>query len=131
MSGASLYDSRVSQILGEWVYFSPLAWAPWSTEVANLPLNQKGQIEGVSQYASLLFPAADFIGLLMDLNVPKSAFGHVSEYMTRHVAYGEPVGMGRNGMGRPSALGTSSWTHGRRWPNPLSWGHPCPLPTSL
>ena len=37
----------------------------------------------MKQYASLLFPAPDRIGLLMDLNVPKLGFRHVSEYMTR------------------------------------------------
>ena len=37
----------------------------------------------MKQYASHLFPAPDLIGLLMDLNVPKLGFRHVSEYMSR------------------------------------------------
>ena len=37
----------------------------------------------MKQYASLLFPALDLIGLLIDLNVPKLGFWHVSEYMSR------------------------------------------------
>ena len=41
------------------------------------------QKEAVKQYASLLFPAPDLIGLLMDLNVPKLGFRHMSEYMSR------------------------------------------------
>ena len=46
------------------------------------------QIEAVKQYASILFPAPELIGLLMDLNVVKSGFQHVSEFMTcRGAAY--------------------------------------------
>ena len=41
------------------------------------------QVEAVKQYASHLFPAPDLVGLLMDLNVPKLGFRHVSEYMSR------------------------------------------------
>ena len=41
------------------------------------------QKEAVKQYASLLFPAPDRISLLMNLNVPKLGFRHVSEYMSR------------------------------------------------
>ena len=37
----------------------------------------------MKQYASHLFPALDIIGLLMDLNVPKLRFRHISEYMSR------------------------------------------------
>ena len=37
----------------------------------------------MKQYASLLFPAPDLIGLLMDLNVSKLGFRHMSEYMSR------------------------------------------------
>ena len=37
----------------------------------------------MKQYACHLFPAPDLIGLLMDLNVPKLGFQHVSDYMNR------------------------------------------------
>ena len=44
------------------------------------------QIVAVKQYASLLFPAPDFIGLLMELNIPKTGFRHISQFMTRRGA---------------------------------------------
>ena len=74
LSGAkSLRDPLVSQLLGDWVASSPLARARWSeaTEVGYPSLIRDKQKEAVKQYASLLFPASDLIGLLMDLNVPK------------------------------------------------------------
>ena len=37
----------------------------------------------MKQYASFLFSAPDFIGLVMDLNVTKTGFRHLSEFMTR------------------------------------------------
>ena len=86
LSGAKgLRDPLVSRLLGEWVASSPLARARWSeaTEVGYPSLICDKQKEAVKQYASLLFPAPDLIGLLMDLNVPKLGFRHVSEYMTR------------------------------------------------
>ena len=86
LSGAkSLRDPLVSQLLGEWVASSPLAKARGyeAPEVAQLPLISNKQIEAVKQYASVLFLAPKLIGLLMDLNVPKSGFRHVSEFMTR------------------------------------------------
>ena len=81
----SLRDPLVSQLLGEWVASSPLAWARWSeaTEVGYPSLIRDKQKEAVKQYASLLFPAPDLIGLLMTLNVPKLGFRHMSEYMSR------------------------------------------------
>ena len=89
LSGAkSLQDPLVSQLLGEWVASSPLARARWNeaTEVAQLPVIRNKQIEAVKQYASVLFPAPELIGLLMDLNVPKGGFRHGSEFMTRRGA---------------------------------------------
>ena len=89
LSGAkSLQDPLVSQLLGEWVASSPLAKARWyeATKVAQLPLIRNKQIEAVKQYASVLFPAPELIGLLMDLNVPKGGFRHASELMTRRGA---------------------------------------------
>ena len=86
LSGAkSLRDPLVSQLLGEWVASSPLARARWSeaTEVGYPSLICDKQKEAVKQYASLLFPAPDLIGLLMDSNVPKLVFRHMSEYMSR------------------------------------------------
>ena len=96
LSGAkSLRDPLLSQLLGEWVASSPLAKARWyeATEVAQLPLIGNKQIKAVKQYASVLFPAPELIGLLMDLNVPKSGFRHVSEFMThRGAAYTAATG---------------------------------------
>ena len=86
LSGAkSLRDPLVSQLFGEWVASSPVAWARWSeaTEVGYPSLIRDKQKEAVKQYASPLFPAPDLIGLLMDLNVPKLGFRHMSEYVSR------------------------------------------------
>ena len=86
LSGAkSLRDSLVSQLLGEWVASSPLAQARWSeaTDVGYPSLIRTKQVEAVKQYASFLFLAPHFIGLLMDLNVTKTGFRHLSEFMTR------------------------------------------------
>ena len=97
LSGAkSLRDPLVSRLLGEWVGSSPLAWARWSeaTEVGYPSLICDKQKEAVKQYASHLFPAPDLIGLLMDLNVPKLGFRHVSEYMSRRwSAYAAATGL--------------------------------------
>ena len=97
LSGAkSLRDSLVSQLLGEWVASSPLAKAWWyeATEVAQLPVIRNNQIEAVKQYASVLFPAPRLIGLLMDLNVSKGGFRHVSEFMPRRgAAYTAATGL--------------------------------------
>ena len=86
LSGAkSLGDSFVSQLLGEWVASSPLARARWSpaTDVGYPSLIRTKQVEAVKQYPSFLFFAPEFIGLLMDLNVTKTGFRHLSEFMTR------------------------------------------------
>ena len=97
LSGAkSLRDPLVSQLLGEWVASSPLARARWSDamEVGYPSLIRTKQVEAVKQYASHLFPAPDLIGLLMDLNVPKLVFRHVSEYMSRRgSAYSAATGL--------------------------------------
>ena len=81
----TLRDPLVSQLLGEWVASSPLARARWSeaTEVGYPSLIRDNQKDAVKQYASLLYPAPDLIGLLMDLNVPKFLFRHMMEYMSR------------------------------------------------
>ena len=83
--GKSFRDPLASQLLGVRVASSPLARARWSeaTEVGWPSLIRDKQKEAVKQYASQLFPALDLIGLLMDLNVPKLGFRHVSEYMSR------------------------------------------------
>ena len=83
----------VSQLLVKWVASSPLARARWSeaTEVGYPSLIRDKKKEAVKQYAYNLFPAPDLIGLLMDLNVPKLGFRHVSEYMSRRgSAYTRP-----------------------------------------
>ena len=97
LSGAkSLRDPLVSQLLGGWVASSPLAKARWheATEVAQLPNIRSKQIEAVKQYASVLFTAPDLIELLMDLNIPKGGFRHVSEFMSRRgAAYTAATGL--------------------------------------
>ena len=85
LSGAkSLRDPLVSQLLGEWVASSPLAKGGWAeaTDVGYPSLIYTKHVEAVKQYASFLFPAPEFIGLLMDLNVTKTVFRHLSEFMT-------------------------------------------------
>ena len=109
----SLPVPLVSQLLGEWVALSPLAEARYyeATEVAQLPLIRNTQIEAVKQYASVLFPAPKLIGLSMKLNVPKSSFGHVSEFMTRRGPLTPPQRASHSP--NPSLHVTTSRTHGR------------------
>ena len=86
LSGAkSLRDPLVSQLLGEWVASSPLAKAGWAedTEVGYPTLLRNKQKEAVKQYASMLFPAPHLIGLLMEPNVTKTGYRHLSAFMTR------------------------------------------------
>ena len=86
MSGAkSLRDPLVSQLLGEWMALSPLAKARWveAMDVGYPSFVRTKQVETVKQYASSLFPAHEFIGLLMNLNVTKTGFRHLCEFMTR------------------------------------------------
>ena len=48
----------------------------------------------MKQYASVLFMAPKLMGLLMDLNVPKGGFWHMSEFMThRGGAYTAAMGL--------------------------------------
>ena len=60
---------------------SPLAKARWaeSTEVGYPSLIRDKQKEVGKQYASLSFPAPDLMGLVMDWNIPKLGFQHISE----------------------------------------------------
>ena len=84
LSGAkSSRDPLVSQLFGEWVAQSLLAKARWceATKVAQVFFICDKQIEAVKQYASVFFLAPELIGVVMDLNVPKSGFRHVSEFM--------------------------------------------------
>ena len=86
LSGAkSLRNPLVSQLLGESVASSPLAKGRWAeaTDVGYASLIRTMQVEAVKQYASFLFPALEFIWLLMDLNVTKTGFRHLSDFMTR------------------------------------------------
>ena len=64
----------------------PFGQGPDATEVAQLPLIRNKQMEAVKQFASVLFQAPELIALLMDLNVLKGGFRHVSELMTRRQA---------------------------------------------
>ena len=149
LSGAkSLRDPLLSQLLGEWVASSPLAKGRWyeATEVAQLPLIRYKQIEAVEQYASVLFPAPEMIGLRMDLNVPKGGFRHVSEFMTRRggactattrLPFSHPIPSRDRFMDtwkelvKPLALDrpvsvADPPTSGRSWPL-LSWARNIPL----
>ena len=111
LSGAkSLRDPLVSRLLGEWVASSPLARARWSeaTEVGYPSLIREKQKETVKQYVSHLFPVMDLIGLLMDLNVPKLGFRHVSECMSRRCRPTRPQRASRSPA--PSPLGIRSRT---------------------
>ena len=86
LSGAnSLRDPLVSQLLGEWVASSPLAKARWTeaTGVGYATFIRNKQKEAVKQYASMLFPAPHLSGLLMELNVTKTGYRHLSAFMTR------------------------------------------------
>ena len=89
LSGAkSLRDPWVSHLLGEWVAHSPLAKARWAeATLGGYPsLIGDQQIVAVKPYASLLFLARVFIGLLMELHIRKTGFHHISECMTRRGA---------------------------------------------
>ena len=58
------------------------------------PLIRNKQLEAVKQYASVLFPAPEFIGLLIALNVPKGGFLLLSELMSRRgAAYTAATGL--------------------------------------
>ena len=67
-----------------WLHF-PLSRARWSeaTDVGYPSLIRTKQVVAVKQYASFLFPAPDFVGLLMHHNVTKTGFLHLSDIMTR------------------------------------------------
>ena len=60
---------------------STLAKDRWAeaTEGDYPSLIRDKQMVPVKQYASLLVPAGDFIGFLMELNIPKTGFRHISE----------------------------------------------------
>ena len=83
----SLRDPLVSQLVGEWVAHSPLAKARWAEATLDChpSLIRNKLIVAVKQYAALLFPIGDF-GLLMQLNIPKTGFRHISKFMTRRGA---------------------------------------------
>ena len=92
----SLRDPSVSQLLGEWVAHPPLPKARGAeATVGGYPsLIGDKQIVPVKQYASLVFPAQDCIWLLMELNIPKTGFRHISEFMTqRGAAYTAASGL--------------------------------------
>ena len=87
------------------------------------PLICDKQKEAVKQYASHLFPAPDLMGLLMDLNVPKLGFRHITEYMScRGWACTGPLA---SRSPSPSPVGMRSRTRGRSWSPPLTYDHPC------
>ena len=83
LSGAkSLRDPLVSQLLGKWVASSPLAKVRLvkAKDVGYPAPFRTKRGEAVKQNSSFLLPAPDFIGLLMDLNVTKTEFRHLSEF---------------------------------------------------
>ena len=83
-------DPSVSQLLGE-LLAHPLANAVWAeATVGGCPsLIRDKQKVAVKQYALQLLSARDFIGLLMELNIPKTGFRHIFEFMvTVHVHCG-------------------------------------------
>ena len=95
-------------------------------EIAYPSLMRTKQVEAVKQHASHLFPAPDLIGLLMDLNVPKLGFRHVSQYMSRRgSAYTAATDLP---FPRPIRTRVRSRTRGRSWSAPLTYDHPCPSP---
>ena len=111
--------SGAKSLLGEWVASSPLVKARWceASEVPQLALTRNNQIEAVKRYASVLFSAPESIGLLMDLNVHKGGFRHMSEFMTRRgAAY--TAATGSHSPARFLHV-TPSWTHGRSWSSRL------------
>ena len=124
----SLREPLVSQLLGQWVASSLLARARWSEarEVGYPSLIRDKQKEAVKQYASLLFLAPDLIGLLMDLNVPKLGFRHMSEYTSRRgSAY-----TAATGLPFPKPIPTRD-TFTDTWKElvpPLTYVRPCPSP---
>ena len=73
---------------------SPKARCYGATEVGRLPLIRKSQIDAVKQYASVLFLAPELIGILMDLNILKRGFRHMSDFMSRQgAAYTAATGL--------------------------------------
>ena len=129
LSGAkSLRDPLVSRLLGEAVASSPLARARWSeaTEVGYRFLIRDKQKEAVKQYASLLFPAPDLIGLLIDLNIPKVGLRHMMEYMSRRgLAYTAATGVPFAQPIPTRDTFTDAW---KELVPPLTYGRPCPSP---
>ena len=98
---------------------SPLGKARWYhvTEVAQLPLIRKKQIEAVKQYALVLFAAPKLIGLPMDFNVPKPGFWHLLEFMTQRGLFTAPRWTSHSPD--RSLYMTTSQTHGKSWYGPL------------
>ena len=122
LSGAkSLRGPLVSQLLREMVASSPLAKARCceATEVARLSLIGNKQIEAVKQYASVRFPAPDLIRLLVDLDVSKGGFRHALAFMSRRGG-GRTLPPRASHSPGSSSRGSTSCTHGRCWPSPLS-----------
>ena len=103
---------------------SSLAKARWAeaTEGGYHSLIRKKQIVAVKQYASLLFPVRDLIGLLMELNIPKTGFRHISEFMTRTgAAYTAATGLK---FPRPIPSRGEYLDTWEELAKPLEWGPP-------
>ena len=124
--------------MGGFISLGPARWSK-ATEVGYPSLIRDKQKETVKQYASLLFPAPDFTGLLMDLNLPKVGFRHMMEYMSRRgSAYTAATGLP---FAKPIPTGeafTDAWKElvtpldlrpPVSIPDPPASGHSWPLPS--
>ena len=81
----SVRDSLVTKLLGDWMASSPLAKGRWAeaTHIGYPALIRTKEVVAAKQYTSFFFAAQELIGLLMDANVTKTGFRHLSEFMTR------------------------------------------------
>ena len=86
LSGAtSLWDSKCSDLLAQWMSSSPLIRARFTEAMdhAPLPAVHKTKVQAIRTYAEALFPAPYLIGLSLELGAPRSGFRVLSDYITR------------------------------------------------
>ena len=105
LSGAtSLWDSKCSDLLAQWMSLSPLIRARLTEAMdhAPLPAVHKTKVQAIRIIAEALFCAPYLIGLLLELGAPRSGFRVLSEYITcRGDAY-----TARTGLPFPRAIPT-------------------------
>ena len=77
----SLWDSKCSDLLAQWMSSSPLIRAGFSEAMdhAPLPAVHKSKVQAIRTYAKALFAAPYLIGLLLELAAPRSGFRVLSE----------------------------------------------------